>query len=198
MKDLVDFIKTAAIGGLIVIIPLTVILLVLAQLLSVVVEVTSLAAEYLPFDSVASNTVVLLFAVGGIVGICFLTGLLLRTRIGDSAKNWFEGWISERIPMYGLLRNLTQRLVGIEGTEMAPAEINLYGTASRVIGFIVEELPDNRYAVFVPQAPVATMGQIYVLPKANVQRLDASMAEAANAITQWGVGTELLYKKTVG
>ena len=155
-------------------------------------------ARYLPFDSLASNTVVLLVAVGGIVLICFLTGLLLRTRVGDSAKKWFEGWISERIPMYGLLRNLTQRLVGIEGTEMAPAEIDLYGTASRVIGFIVEELPDNRYSVFVPQAPIATIGQIYVLPKENVQRLDASMADAANAITQWGVGAELLYKRPGG
>jgi uncharacterized membrane protein len=195
VKGFVEFIKTTAIGGLVVIIPLTVIVVVLGQLLSTVIGLGDQLAQYLPFDALANATVLLVFAIIGVVLLCFLTGLLLQTRPGQAMKSWLGKNIAERIPMYGLIKNLTQRLVGMEGTQLTPAEIDLYGSDARVLGFIVESLPGDRYSVFVPNAPVVTIGQLYVLPRAAVHPLDASMADTVNAITQWGVGTEKLYEK---
>jgi uncharacterized membrane protein len=196
MKRLIEFIKTAAIGGLVVIVPVAILAIVLAQVLSTVVGLTKGVADFLPFGELTNTAMILAIAVFGTVLICFVTGLLLQTGPGDALRNWLGRNIAERLPMYGMLRNLTQRFVGVEGTQFAVCEVDLYGSGARPLGFIVESLPGDRYAVFVPHAPIATIGQIYVLPDADVHMLDASMADAANAITQWGVGTAKLYEKT--
>jgi uncharacterized membrane protein len=193
MKRLIEFIKTTAIGGLIVIVPITFLILVFTQVLNIVAGLTNTIAGFLPFDPPVNAAAILAVAIFGVVLICFLTGLILQTGPGNALRNWLSRNIAERLPMYGMLRNLTQRFVGMEGTQFALAEINLYGSEARLLGFIVETLPDDRYAVFVPQAPIATIGHIYVLPKSNVHQLNASMADAVNAITQWGVGTDKLY-----
>jgi uncharacterized membrane protein len=194
MKRIIEFGKTTVIGGLVVIVPVTILILVLNNLLTVLVDLAGTAAEKTAFDVLTQTSVVIGTSVAIIVAICFVTGLILRTGTGHAMRQWIEKNIAERMPLYATLKNLTQRFVGVEGTQFTPAEIDIHGSAARVLGFVVESLPGDRYTVFVPHAPLATVGQIYILPRAQVEPLDAPLSDMVNSIAQWGLGSNRLYK----
>lgn len=194
MKRALKFIKTTAIGGLLVIIPVTIIIAVLAQLFYGLFNIVNDVLEQLPFGL---NDALLVAAItlAALIALCFLTGLLVQTQAGVALKGWFGRNVARRIPMYKAIANLTKRFVGVEGLEFAPVEVALYNSGSRVLGFLIEELPDSRCMVFVPSAPVATVGNIFIVPVEDVKTLDASTADAITVMTQWGVDGKILYGK---
>lgn len=190
-----SFIKTTVIGGLVVIVPLSLIVIIFGDLFSTVMQLTQPVAQYLPFNELLNTIIVTLLAVTGILFACFLTGLVVRTSWGITGKDWFERRVLSRIPLYNIIKNLTHRFVGEEGTQFTPAEIDLHDTGCTVLGAIVEELVDGRLAVFVPVTPAATVGQIYLVPSNRVTRLNASLGATINSITEWGIGTKELFEK---
>jgi len=195
MKGLIDFIKTTVIGGVVVIVPLTVFVIVLGVLLDSLIGLTSKVAEQFPDSPLSSTVMVVLVAVLAIVLLCFFTGLLLSTRPGKALTAFLERHIAQRIPLYGVLKNLTAQFVGMRGTQFQPVEADLYGASTWVLGFIVEDLPDGRLAIFVPSIPMVTVGQVFYIPKDRVRILDAPAMEVVNAITQWGVGSKVVFEK---
>ena len=190
-----SFMKTTVIGGLVVIVPLSLIVIIFGDLYTTVIGIAQPIAKYLPFNEFLNTVTVTSLAVIGILFICFLTGLIVRTSWGVAGKDWFERRVLNRIPMYSTIKNLTHRFAGMEGTQFMPAEIDLHNTGCAVLGAIVEELKDGRLAVFVPLTPAATMGQIYLVPDNRVKRLDASLGATLNSITEWGIGTRKLFEK---
>ena len=192
MSRLINFVRTTALGGLLVIVPIGIVLFVLGKLLY---ALYSVAQTLMYRTDVGIDDAVLLssLALLALVGLCFATGLVVRTRLGDALRRWFARNVAKRIPMYNAIASLTQRFAGIEGNEFAPVEVDLYGSDTRAIGFLVETLPDGRCAVFVPTAPVATVGNLYLVPGDRVARMQASMADTVSVVTQWGVDAENLF-----
>jgi uncharacterized membrane protein len=194
MRRVLSFIKTTAIGGLLVIIPVTIILAVLAQVFYGLFSIVKDVLDELPLEFDEA-----LVAVGitvlALIGLCFVTGLIVQTQFGMALKGWFSRNVARRIPMYNAITNLTKRFVGVEGLEFAPVEVAIYNSNSRVLGFLIEELPEDRAMVYVPSAPVATIGNIFIVPVDDLTHLDASTADAISVMTQWGVDARMLYAK---
>ena len=190
-----SFLKTTVIGGLVVIVPLSLIVIIFGDLFATLMKVTQPVSQYLPFNELLNTMIVTLLAVIAILLICFLTGLIVRTSWGITGKDWFERRVLNRIPMYSMIKNLTHRFVGEEGTQFTPAEIDLYDSDCMVLGAIVEEVNDGRLAVFVPVTPAATIGQIYIVPAARVKKLNAPLSATINSITEWGAGSKELFDK---
>lgn len=157
MKTLAEFFKTTLIGGVLVILPVYVAILLLAKmvggLLALLAPVTAGIPAGLQFRQVAA---ILLLVVA-----CFVVGLIVRTGPGLRAKNACERAVLERLPAYGFLRGLARQLTG-HGDEhtMEPclAEIE----EALVPAFIVEDLGDGQYTVLVPSAP--TPGRQHLHP----------------------------------
>jgi uncharacterized membrane protein len=194
LKKTIEFIKTTALGGLILILPFAVIIFVLGYIISLLVSLNKALAAYLPYEIFDNATVILAIAVFSIILMCFLAGLLIQTGFGQSLAKKLNGFLVEKLPMYGLVKNITQRFSGAEVLALTPAEVNLFGSDARSLAFIIEELPDKRYAMFVPSAPAVTVGQLCIVPASSVTILDKPARLAIDAITQWGSGTTELYK----
>ena len=190
-----SFIKTTVIGGLVVVLPLSIITIIFNNLFTTIMQMTQPIAKYLPFNELFNTLIVTLLVIIGIFIICFLTGLVVRTSWGVAGKDWFERRILSRVPLYNTIKNLTHRFVGEEGTQFSPAEIDLYDSGCTVLGAIVEELEDGRLAVFVPVTPAATVGKIYLVPNNRVKRLNASLGATINSITEWGIGAKELLQR---
>ena len=192
MNRIINLIKTTAIGGLLVIVPVAIVLFVLGQIFYALNSLThSLTTDLdLPIDDAL---IMIGITAASLIGLCFLTGLIVKTRIGLALRNWMNRNVAKRIPMYGAISSLTKRFAGLEGNKFAPVEVDLYNSDSRAVGFLIELLPDNRCTVFIPSAPVATVGNIYVVSRSTITKLDASVADTLTAISQWGVGSGDLY-----
>jgi uncharacterized membrane protein len=95
----------------------------------------------------------------------------------------------ERLPGYGLLRSLTQRLAN-DGDETAwkPALVELEDAL--VPAFIIEELVDGRLTVFVPSVPTPLAGAVYILSRERVHALDIPFTQAIRSVSRWGSGSK--------
>jgi uncharacterized membrane protein len=183
MKNIGAFLLQRLVAGLLVIAPVYLsILLLLKGMGSLVKLVSPLAAllpDWLPREELVALVLVLL--------LCLFVGLLLVTPPGRSARAWVERTVFERLPGYGLIRSLAQQVAG-QGQDSAwtPALVEIEDAL--VPGFIIEELPDGRYTVFVPSVPTPLAGAVYVLDRARVHPTDVSFAEAVKVVTRWGHG----------
>jgi uncharacterized membrane protein len=194
MKRLIEFIKTTAIGGVVVIVPMAILTIVIGDTFKKLIEVTKPLTENMPFSPLTNSIMAVLAVAVLIIAIFFIAGLLLNTFWGKVAKNWFETKIFERIPMYSTLKGLTQSFAGIESSDFPVAEVDLYGSNSRVLGIVIESLPDDRLMVYIPTSPLVTVGQLYIVPKDCVKELDASLLNTIECISQMGLEVGKLYK----
>ena len=74
--------------------------------------------------------------------VCFIVGVAMSTRAGRAVREQIERVFFERLPGYGLIRSLTQRLAG-QGDQTAwkPALVEI--EEALVPGFIIEEHEDH-------------------------------------------------------
>ncbi len=135
MKFVREFVTSTVVGGLFVVVPVYLAVLLLLKGMKSVAGLVRPFAALLP-DSLPAED---FFALLAVLVLCFIVGMLVRTRAGRVARESLEKMFFERLPGYGLLRGLTQRLAGEdENTAWAPALIEIEDAL--VPGFIIEEL----------------------------------------------------------
>ncbi len=194
MRKITEFIKTTTIGGLLVLLPVVAVLALVGIAVATIIKIVTPIAEKLPIKTIGGLALATLLAVLVILAFCFLAGLLVRMRIGQLIQQRVENLLLQRLPGYVMFKNLTRQLAGQEGIEFAPALVDLYGSEARVVGLIVEEHADGKFTVFVPISPTATLGQVYLLPTTNVERLEARFVDVVNSLTQWGMESKKLFQ----
>jgi uncharacterized membrane protein len=119
--------------------------------------------------------------------LCFLVGRRAYA-IGPRSPERMERGLFRRLPGYGLLRSLTQRLAGnTDGTAWQPAMVELEDAL--VPCFVIEELGDGRCTVFVPSVPTPFAGAVYVLNRERVHILDVPFTQAISSFSRWGAGS---------
>lgn len=194
MRQFVEFMKTTIMGGFFVALPVVLVILVLDEMISIVRGLILPFAELLPVEQIGCIAVAKVIAVLFILVFCFLMGLLMRTRIGTLAGEWLEKVLLTRLPAYGIIKGLTQRMAGgLEGAQFAPAVVDLYGSDARVPAMIVDEHDDGHLTVFVPLSPTPTIGQVYKLPNERVQATQASLPEVLDGMMRWGIDSRKLF-----
>lgn len=145
MRGLAEFTKTTIVGGVLIVLPLWFSILLLAKAASGLFALLAPVTSQLPPEMHFRRVVAILI----VVAVCFVAGIVVRTRLGLRAKNALDRYLLERIPGYTMLRGLTGRLTGAEeGATFAVALVEIEDAL--VPAFIVEEHPDGAYTVFVP------------------------------------------------
>ena len=182
-----ELVTSTLVGGLLFVVPVYLsVLLLLKGMKSVgtlVRPFTALLPDWVPAERLLSLILVLT--------ICFLVGFALRTRSGRAIRERLEVVFFGKLPGYGLIRSLTQRMAG-DGSETAwmPALIELEDAL--VPGFVIEPLDDGRFTVFVPSVPTPLAGAVYVLKAERVHLLDVPFTQAVRSISRWGSGSREL------
>jgi uncharacterized membrane protein len=187
MKTARERFVSTFVAGVFVVVPVYLaILLLLKGMQSVAKLVRPVAAmvpDWLPAEGLFSLLLVVL--------ICFLVGAAVRTGRGRAVRNRMEVVFFERLPGYGVLRSLTQRLAG-DGDEAAwkPALAEIEEALAPA--FVIEEHDDGRFTVFVPSIPTPFAGAVYVLDPDRVHVLDVPFTQAIQSVSRWGSGAKNL------
>jgi uncharacterized membrane protein len=143
----------------------------------------------LPFDPPFPG----LLAVLALVLLCFAGGLLLLARPVERAVGAIDRRVAKLFPPYGLLRGIGDSIFRTGGQEKVRSALVEIEDAL-VPAFVVEELSDGRYAVFVPAAPNPMQGAVYIMARERVHLLDIGIARVARCASQWGIGSGELVK----
>jgi uncharacterized membrane protein len=184
MKKLLGFVAKTLLGGLLVIVPIYLAVLLLLKGMKSVAGLVRPFALLLPdwFPAEKALSLLLMFL------ICILIGLAVRTRAGRVARERIERTFFERIPGYALIRSMTQQLAGENrGNVWKPALVEI--EEALVPAFIIEELEDGRFTVFVPSVPTPFAGAVYILTPDRVHPLDVPFTQAPGRLP-WGSGAK--------
>jgi uncharacterized membrane protein len=187
MKYAWEFVKNTLVGGLLIVVPIYLAVLLLLKAMQSVMGLVRPLAQLLPAWLPADNLLSLLL----VLSLCFLIGLAVRTPLGRALRERLEQSLFERIPGYALFRSLTQRLAGESRENVwqpALAEIE----DALVPAFIIEEFEDGRFTVFVPSIPTPLAGAVYVLSRDRVHPLDVPFTQAIQTVSRWGSGAKEL------
>jgi uncharacterized membrane protein len=187
MKQFREFVVNTLVGGLLVVAPIYLAFLLLLKAMQAVAGLVRPVAMLLPEWLPAENLLALLL----VLAACFLIGAAVRTPAGRATRERIEKALFEKLPGYALLRSLTQQLAGEnQETVWKPALAEIEDAL--VPAFIIEELEDGRYTVFVPSVPTPLAGAVYILSRERVHPLDIPFTQAIQAVSRWGSGSKTL------
>jgi uncharacterized membrane protein len=187
MKSIVHFIKTTMVGGLLVVLPVTVLIVLAKQGVTAIHPLVDPVIARLPSDMPFPGLLALLLELLVVILCCFVVGLAFSTRPGRRFVNVVESNVFSRFPGYVLLRSLTRGAMGEEETihfKVALTEME----GGLVPSFIIEE-HTGHYTVFVPASPTPTSGAIYIFPREVVHPVDVPFSKAVQCVTKLGVGS---------
>jgi uncharacterized membrane protein len=190
VRKLIDFIGSMVFRGLVLLLPLVIVGLVLAEALSILADAVEPVADLIPVQVVFGTDMTYWVALAILLSACFLLGFLTQTKVGGITNAWLERTIFDRLPGYRLARNLTQGVSGWDENQSFPvALVRLQDGGAEAMALVVERNTDDSYTVFVPLAPTPTLGSIYVVPNERVRMLNIPATSMLNCVMQWGVGT---------
>jgi len=184
MRQAWNFVVKSVVSGLLVIVPVYLAALLVGRVLQSLAGLVQPLAGLLPDWLPAENLLALLL---GLL-ICFLIGASLRTPTGRAARERMETSVFEKIPGYSLFRGLTRQVAGVSYENVWKPALSEIEDAL-VPSFIIEDLPDGSYTVFVPSVPTPLAGAVYILPRERVHPLDIPFADAIKTVVRWGAGS---------
>lgn len=187
MNSLASRIRTNIIYGAVALLPLAVLVYVLAQLFGFLKALSEPLAPYLGTYPYLGTMLLIIVTVFMLVVFCYLVGALVSTQIGVLSFEKFERRLRDIIPGYEIITNLVRGIAGDKIT-YPPALVTLMAPGTAVLGFVMEDDGDPYLTVFVPTAPIMTAGAIHLVERSRVQLIERSSMDAANCITQWGLG----------
>ena len=106
---------------------------------------------------------------------------------------WLERNTVGRLPLYGVLKTLTARLVEIgEGGSAFKPALLVGGDGQREFAYMTEDHGDGFATVMLPEAPTPFSGRIKIVPMKQLVMLDASLGDLTKVLSHWGMGAHAL------
>jgi uncharacterized membrane protein len=176
------FIGTSIVGGLLVILPIYLaVLLVLVvgkKVIGLLLPLTKLVPDSVPHPGIVVGVLAVL--------ACFLAGLLIRSFPKSSVGRGLEEKVLERLPGYSMLRMATRSMFGSEheGLQLALIEME----DGLVVGVVVERHAVGWVTVFVPGTPAPASGAVYLFPEGKVHPVDVPFGVGIKAASKYGQG----------
>lgn len=199
-QRIVFFIRKALLGGLTILLPISIIVVLFRWIYEIVTgfisPVTMLFIRTFDLPRFIADWLVLLF----FLVFCFLVGVVVATRLGGWAWQHWENRIMARLPGYRTVRELIVQLMG--NTKDSPlrrgevARVWLYGrdVDVSVTALITSSHPDGKLTVFVPTGPNPTSGFIYhVEPGLVERRPDIGVDQMMKTVIACGLGASQLF-----
>lgn len=205
MERLKSFIRMSLLGGLVVILPVALLAITftwilnfirkfinpIANLILNIIEITGLR-----FPSYMKELFADIIAILVILIICFIVGVIVRTKVGKYLHKQVEKRILARFPLYNLFRETILQFFGTKRMPFSKVAVaNIYGNETMVTAFITDEHDNGMVTVFVPTGPNPTSGNIYHLKEEFVHPIDAPVEDTMRSIISCGAGSRNILSK---
>jgi uncharacterized membrane protein len=176
------FLRRTVVGGTVTVLVAGTIASILWHALSVVRKDLEQVAAVLSLDTAFP----VLTALSALVMLALAAGLLLQVPPIHNLVESGMGWLSDRFRFSRLLHGFELELAGLGESPIKSVLVTLGD--HQAPAFLMEDLSDGRCVVFVPGSPNPSHGSVYVLPRENVRRVEATHFQMACCISNWGAG----------
>lgn len=189
------FIQTVFIGGIAVLLPIVILIL----LFSVIVKFgvgfiepfSKFLVDHFQMSGLQADAIIILC----ILVLAFLVGLLVQTRWGRKIHSLLERKFLENTPGYKMIKETTDQLMSGKASPLSKvALVRPLGNDSLMTAFITHEHVDGSFTVFVPMSP-PTSGFVFHLKSSQVHPIDVTTEEAMKTIIGLGTGSGKLMEQ---
>lgn len=188
------FILTTILGGLLVILPLTIIIFLVRVIFRFTLNLIQPLTNLIDIHKDINNYLANLIAFGVVITFFFLVGLFIETQLGKRIWHYLEeNWLG-KLPMYNIIKETVQQFSGQKDMPFKKVVlVDPFNTGAKMTGFITDET-DGIYTVFVPTAPNPTNGFVFHMPIDQVELLQVDTDRALRSIVAIGVGSNEILK----
>lgn len=192
MKSILRIIKTTFIGGILFLVPIAVLLILIEKVYHIVQKITLPLSSHLPKVKILGLALQEIIGLLIIIVICFLAGVIAKTKAAKSLISKLEDKVLSLIPGYSFMKGINEKLLGIQNE-------NLKVILARVddgwqFAFLIEQINEDHFTVFVPNAPNPMSGGVYFMEKERIKEVLISQKEAMACIRKLGFGSSNLLK----
>lgn len=199
MTRIKTFLTLTLLGGLAVVLPIAILVLLFQWLFGQVSELVAPAVIWLEANTEFKDTVARLMVIALILGACFLIGLIVKTSVGRWLHRHIDLWLGRLAPGYNTIKDLVLQFIGGGGGEGVlsgqVARVRIHGADNplSVTAIVTSHHDSGEYTVYVPTAPVPTSGFVFHVPPECVEFLPHVTVEAAmKSIVACGSGSGAL------
>jgi uncharacterized membrane protein len=196
MDKLKRFFKTTLLGGIIVILPVVLTFFFLRWLFNLATGIIEPITRMVMEASKLQKTIVDVLVIIVIITVCFLIGLVVKTKMGRFIYRIFEKRILEIAPGYTIFKETIKQFLGKDRAPFSRvALVQVYENSTLMTGLVTDEDPDSGYVtVYVPSGLNPTTGLIYHLKEEFVHILDVHVDDTMRSIISCGGGSADLLK----
>jgi len=195
MNRVKAFIKTSVLGGLAVVLPGILLFLIFRWLFNRVTDIiqplTNLVIAKSSFQELFADALVIVV----ILAVCFIVGVVVRTKVGRFVQENLENRILQLAPGYPTIKSVVMQFIGKEKSPFSTvALVRLFGNETLMTAFVTDTHDNGRVTVFVPTGPNPTSGLIFHVHKQYVHPIRISVEETMRSIIGCGVGSAALLR----
>ncbi|WP_031482988.1 DUF502 domain-containing protein [Maridesulfovibrio frigidus] len=187
MKAFIEFIKSSVMGGFFVLLPICLIAYLVFEGVEMFMAFSDAMTEAIGLDGPLYHALILAAGVLIIVCICFVVGMLIRTRAGGYSVGLLDKLLT-KVPMFTLIKRIVDQTSGAGAENFAPVLFSLSAGEMSVFGLFIERSGEDMAVVFVPSSPAPGVGHVVQVPYENMQFLDASLISSMDGLMNWGNG----------
>lgn len=193
MNRIKVFIKTSIIGGLAVILPAVVLILIFRWLFNRIADIIQPLTNILVAKGQVQEIVADFLAIAIVLMVCFTVGVVVRTRAGRFFQENLENRILRLAPGYPTIKSVVMQFIGQKKSPFSSvALVQLFGNETLMTAFITDTHNNGRHTVFVPTGPNPTSGLIFHLDNKYVHPVGVSVEEAMRSVIGCGAGSSPL------
>ena len=194
MKKILSFLKLAAQGGLLVLLPILLFILLLTEIVQMVVGLATPIADLFPAGTFDDPKYPVALAVILLFGASLIIGIAMKSNAATRLGNWIQEKTLDKLPIYRFVKTLVAGLVGAEKTGSFKPALFDAGNGQREIVYVVEDLGDGDLTALFPHAPTGFAGQVKIVAKDRITPLDASLGDVSLVFNHMGLGAGRLLK----
>ncbi len=188
------FFITTIIGGLTVILPITLLVAVARLIFNFITGIIEPVGRIFSFSDDMSKWVVRLVALVIVIAAFFVVGLIVRTEFGNKFFKNLEEQFLMQLPLYKVIRDTVRQFVGVEKMPFSQVVMaDVFGDGVWMTGFVTDEHANGYFTIFVPTAPNPTNGFVFHIHESKIRFLDVKSEDAMSSIIGLGIGSKMLF-----
>lgn len=188
MRTVVEFIKSSLLGGLFVLLPVSLLYILVLEIFDIAIAVATPITLLFPAGQFDDSKFPELLAILLIVGASLIIGLMMRSNFGVRVGEWIELKILHPVPGYEFLKSLIHSLGNTHKVKGMRPALKILPNGGYQAAYVIEENADGMCTILLPHAPAAMAGPVEILPTSQVKIMDKSFGEFMQSINHWGMG----------
>ena len=188
MKKILNHIKSRVLAGVIFLIPLFAIILIIEKLWKTLAGAGNYLVQLFGLKSLlGSNSVTIATAVP-LVMLLYFFGWLVKFSALNRVRDWMETTLLQYIPGYPTYKAQLQEKINPKQDSRIPVCINT--VSDKRPGLLVDEQEEDAI-IFFPNSPDSNNGEVIVVPKQQVTKLNMDPASFIKSMQKFGKGLSL-------